>query len=482
MQTRDAVLQAEKEIDEAFASSTLVQLPYSQATWTLLSMNEDAYLKAIHTLTDERHLRVFADTRLNALTYPLRVCFERSHPGALRWEYISSDYEHAWKWLEAAEDYTQFSTIFPLWHRQRIDIAVDGNKLIITDRHDLNKTYEAYGRLFRNEAPDEPPTIQAGDAVVQALLENSTVRADSFQVNFNPPLVARLVAYMTPYIASRHTLPADWQFATFSLDQYRKILLTLQALMFGWHTVRTIAADNGMPGLGYASSVWVVGKDALIARLARYTGVDRATVTRIVELITFGSSEIRTPDVALQPLIELKSGLYAVDPFILLNSNIERNLCVLLNQIPSERDAYSRLSNQKEAATRAEIIGFLAAYGFEFRSGNVQGTDLDLAIIDHANKCCISLELKWFIEPAEIREVEQRTAELAYGVTQAKKIQALFDARDSHLTENVLRVTPDYKMLCAVGSVNWIGFGDVQDTQVPIIKVGHLLRSIQETR
>jgi hypothetical protein len=473
---------AEKGIDSAFASSPLVQLDYALAVWTLLAVNEDAYFKAIHTLQREEHLQTFADARLNAMTYPLRVCLRSCNVEAnpLRQEYISSNYQHAWEWLEAAEDYCQFCTIFPLWHRGRVDISISGTTLLIDDAHNSDKSYEAYNRLVHKEAREQAPVASPASDILDLILAHSTIKQDYFRVNFNPPLVAKLVAFLAPHMATRHTLPSDWHFSSFSLEQYRKVLLTLQAMMFAWHTVRTVAANNGMPGLGYRSSVWVVPKDELLARLIRYTGVDRVVVARIIDLITFGSNQVRSPDISIQPLIDLKNSSYAVDPFVLLNINVERNLCVLLNQIPTEKAAYSRLSNDKEEATKKEIKQFLAGCGFEFRSGQVEGTNLDLAVIDYTDKACLCLELKWFIEPAEIREIEQRTEELAQGVSQARKIKALFERGDSHLIHHILGVTADYNHLCAVGSANWIGFSDVQDSDIPIIKVWHLLHRIKQ--
>jgi len=112
--------------------------------------------------------------------------------------------------------------------------------------------------------------------------------------------------------------------------------------------------------------------------------------------------------------------------------------------------------------------------------GQVEGTDLDLAIIDRTARVCLCLELKWFIEPAEIREIEQRTEELATGVEQANKIRALFDRGDEHLAQDILGIDLDYQFLTAVASRNWIGLGDVQDTNVPIIKVWQLLGRMKE--
>lgn len=105
-----------------------------------------------------------------------------------------------------------------------------------------------------------------------------------------------------------------------------------------------------------------------------------------------------------------------------------------------------------------------------------------MAIIDHTNKVCICLELKWFVEPAEIREIIERTEELAQGVRQAKRIAALFASGNEHLLKERLLIDSDYRFLTAVGSMNWIGHSDVQDPSIPIIKAWHLVEHIKNQK
>jgi hypothetical protein len=480
MDSRQEIEQAEKEIDDAFASSPLAHLDYSQAVWTLLSFNEDNLLKAIFTLEDEK-LRSFVDARLFQLTYPLRVCLTRckSSGAPLRRQLNDANYHASLEWLTLASHYCQFFSMFSLWHRGRIHISISGNRLIAHNQPKAGRRYEAYNILIHKEGrPEASPT--GFDELDQELLAHMTIRRSHFRVDFKPPLVARLVSCLLPAMTTRFKLPANWEFRAFNLEQYRTVMLTLRALMLGWQRARVLSTQRGVEHLGYNSSVWVIRKDELVKRLVRYTAVQRDAVDRIIDYITFGSNQIRHPDIALQPVIDLKNGSYALAPFVFLFNDIERNLCALLNQIPFERELYSRLSNDKETVTKNEIEQFLLPYDFEFRTGEVQGTNVDLAIIDRAKKVCLCLELKWFIEPAEIREIEQRGQELAQGVIQAKKIQSLFERGDANLITNVLRIDASYTFLCAVASVNWIGFEGVQDSQVPIIKVWHLMHYFKE--
>jgi len=166
--------------------------------------------------------------------------------------------------------------------------------------------------------------------------------------------------------------------------------------------------------------------------------------------------------------------------YVWLNSDAERNLCVLINQIPSERKLYSELVDMKEEILRSEIKGKVELLGYEVVNGKVTNTDVDLAILDHMSKICLCVELKWFIEPAEVREVLERSEEIKKGISQAKKIMNLFENEDAKLCKELLRIDKGYKLFAIVGSRTFIGEGKAQDGTVPVVKVGHLLENLEE--
>lgn len=482
---RDALLartvtEAEEEIDRSFASNALKNEGYAQAVWTLLSMNEDYFVKVMHQQPEDAD--IFTDIHMNALTYPLRVCHGECpvESKKLVKKLIDEHYKLAWDWIELAiNGYFNFHSLFPLWYRGKLELAVEEKRLIVkTPRQD--KAYEAYNRLVPKDAKPERSLERPAPDFFRVVALKTTARSDWFRVNFDPQLVAELVALLTPVVSHHHSLPDGWTFGDFTLGQFKTVMITVQAMMTGWFTARYDLAAAGMPGMGYTSSVWVVPKDELAARLRRYTGVEGAALTKVLELLTFGSSGIRNPDIATQPLVDLRNGSYALSPFVWMGINAERNFCALLNQIPEQRKVYSRLINEKETLLREEIEDFLAPLGLDARHGELGGTDLDLAIVDRKDRCCLCLELKWFIEPAEIREIEERTEELKNGIVQAKKLRALYERRDDRLLRDVLGIEPDYLFSAAVASHNWIGHAEAQDNDIPIIKVWHLLHHIRD--
>lgn len=280
-------------------------------------------------------------------------------------------------------------------------------------------------------------------------------------------------------IAGRHQLPEIWEFDGFSLQQFKKVFLTLQGMLFAWNEAKKGLADQLLNG-GYKSYVWVVSKKELGKRLTQYTSVPKKVVNIILDLLTFGNHGIRMPDIALQPIIDLKNGFYALSPFVWMATDAERNLCVLINKIPAQRAIYSRLTNEKETRLITEITKFLGKMNLEFQEAKLPNTDVDLAIIDREQKACLCLELKWFIEPAEIRETTERSEELKTGVVQAKKIKDSFESDKTDSIKEKLQIDSSYKFLAVVASQNWIGHLEVQDDDVPIIKIWHLMEKIIE--
>jgi hypothetical protein len=481
MSDQESIRDAEAAVDESFVDCDLTKSGFAQSAWTILSVNEDAHLKALSQLPS-KDLPVFADIRLNALTYPMRVCAQRCRKGEkLDRRLIDADYTHAHDWLDIAEHYSQFCTIFPMWHRKQIGLSVEGTRLVVEQPVLRSRQYEAYNRIILNEARSHAEIPLVPDVVERQLVRATARDSDSFCIAFNPGLVASLVAWMGPYVRSHYSLPKHWSFLGFTLADFRSLHTVVVAMLLAWHNTRTHLASKGMPGMGYCSSVWVVAKDELIARLTRYSRVERAKVVVILDLLTFGNHNVREPDIATQPLVDLTNGFYALAPFVWLHSSAERNLCVLLNHIPEQRDLYARLTDEKEHTTRREIEAYLAPLGYSFANGNVGSTDVDLAVIDHREKCCLCLELKWFIEPAEAREIRERTMELNKGIQQAKVLKTLFGRADKRLVEDLLKISTDYEFVAAVASQNWIGLDNAQDEEVAVIKVWHIIRQIAET-
>jgi hypothetical protein len=477
------IVNAESEIDAEFLNNPMIELEYGQAIWTLLSTLEDRYLKitAIDPVSNEK-LHAYIDTLINSIAHPARALFRRrseSNYKVVR-EFIDDHYQWSQDWIDASIVYNAFNLIFPLWHKKKINLNVVDNYIDTGDLEiESNKYgYEAYNRIVRKDG-NQQETYFDVDAVIGLVIKNTSVVGERFILNFNPKLVSLLVKTYNLSLGERHVLPRDWKIGEVSFDDFKIVFTTIQAMLYGWFIARVNVAGGGLLGLGYSSAVWIVSPEELVARLSRYTAIDKNKISIILDYLKFANHNIRDPDIAVQPLLELSSKELALSPALWINTNAERNFCTLLNKIPSEREAYLKLTLNKEEILYQELKSVLEHLGYDVTRGRLSSTDVDISIIDRKNKICVCIELKWFIEPAEIRETIERSLELEKGVRQSSLILSLLRSEDKQLF-NLLEVDNSYRVSSFVGARNWIGYSDIQNEEIPIIKIWHFIRMIIE--
>ena len=314
---------------------------------------------------------------------------------------------------------------------------------------------------------------------VNAIRHSLRIIDNRFYYKLNPRMVSETMAFLKPAFDTVFSLPSEWQFSRYSLGDFRKVFEAISAIASIHLTARQLAIELGCPALGYADSIYVPTCDELLRRIVRYSGVPDAKVLSIFDDLTYGNKGIKHPDPALQPLIKLNSESYAIAPHLWLGSAAERNLTVLLNRLPSEKVIYAKLVNEKENLMQQRLTNALADEDFRFISGNVPNLpDIDLAIIRDSEKACLLLELKWFIEPAIVGEIIDKSKEIEKGISQLLQLKRAFAENSKPLLEK-LEIDSDYKLEGIVVSDNWIGHAKVQSPEIPIIQIDHLIAKLK---
>ena len=163
-------------------------------------------------------------------------------------------------------------------------------------------------------------------------------------------------------------------------------------------------------------------------------------------------------------------------------SSAERNFTALLNRMQNQNQKiYAEFTNQKEDFMKERFTTGLCDKDFKFIPGNITNlTDVDLAIVNHSEKSCLLLELKWFIAPTTARERINRSKEIKKGICQILKLKQAFMENYGPLLER-LNIDSNYKLEGAVVSENWIGYGNVQNPEVPVIRANHLIEKLKTT-
>jgi hypothetical protein len=471
----------EREIDSEYLKNPLTSMGFSDGVFYYLAFCEDMLLKALeHDKIDTAQgMSCFMDDHLNRMKTPLRWLW-RSCPSSrytpLR--YSDDHYQAGWDLEKLGREYDVFEIAYTYARAGVVKLELKGDLIIAVSSHRDGLRIEAYDRLLSAAPQDIGPDFSVWRDKVESEVKVSGAR---FKYKITPAIVEHGLHALEPMLLRRSSLPHTWSLPNYTLGDFRKTISVLRVLAVMHYLSRAQAARMGCKGVGYDQSILIMEKTELSNRLRRYTGLADRVIKAIVCDLTYGGQGIRNPDPAIQPLIPLGTDHIAACPSIFISMNPERNFTVLLNRLPEEKEAYSRLSTEREHIFRQEIIQQLQGPSFRFWHGRIPGRselpDIDLCIIDEDEHTCLVLELKAFIQPAEPREVLEKSQEIARGVTQITLLRDNIQNNPPILTDTIgIRATcrPFY----AVATESFIGTPEVQSDSVPIVQAGHFVRRL----
>ena len=362
-----------------------------------------------------------------------------------------------------------------------LDLELQGSTIQPTGDFFASIEYEAYNILVDAHEPEEAQfDLNPDDFPATAILDSVRVQGDRFRYELNPKMVADMKKYLQPLFDRMFLLPSEWQFRCYALGDFQKVFETVCAIAHVHWAAHIIAVNQGVTHKGYLDSIYVLTYGKLIRCIARCSDMSPITVKNVLDDLTYGGSDIKKPIPALQPLIKLNSRSYAIVPHIWICSSAERNFTTLLNRLPDQK-IYEKFTNEKEGLMKERFTTGLCDKDFKFISVNITNlTDIDLAIVNHSEKACLLLELKWFIAPTTARERINRSKEIKKGICQILKLKQAFAENYKPLLEN-LNIDSSYSFEGVVVSQNWIGYGNVQNPEVPVIRANHLMEKLKTT-
>ena len=495
----------ETEVDNYYKSNPLMNLPFATAAWYFLAYAEEYMLQEqferVKTqsvidenmsprlivrprqLTSQENARI-SDNFVNAPKYPMswlhRDC---EQGGQVPSVYNDGFYKASWDLFQLGQKYRAFVSAFTCGSRGLIGLELQGSTIQPTENLFTGMEYEAYDRLVKlHESQGTLSSVNFDNLPMDALAHSLKIHGDRFTYELNPRMVSDTIkAFVRPRLDGAFSLPSEWELSRYTLGDFRKVFEAISAMAYIHTTARKMAANRQCLGMGYIDSIYMRPFDDLLRQVVRYSGVSDSKVRSIFDDLSYGNRNISDRDPALQPLIKLDSEVYAIMPHLWLCSSPERNLTVLLNRLPSEKKIYSKLVDEKEELMRERFTSCLSDKDFRFIFGSVQGLpDVDLAIIKDSEKTCLLLELKWFIHPAEIREVIEKSEEIEKGISQLRKLKDAFVNNHAPLLKK-LGIDSSYRLEGVVVSENCVGHPKVQSPEVPVIQADHLIAKLRAT-
>ncbi|RKU24923.1 hypothetical protein C6499_15895 [Candidatus Poribacteria bacterium] len=477
----------EKEIDNHYKSNPLVELPFATAAWSLLAFAEFESLKQVSNVSTSQELETQSDNFINELKEPMFWLFRACEQGGqIPSAYDDDVFQASWDLFKLGKKYQWFEAAYTYASNGLIKLELEGSTIQPAKEFFKGMEYQAYGRLIKAHQTDEGISLINVDDfhLVREAISSSVkvVEGNRFSYKMNPRMVSDVIKTMSPGYDMAFSLPPEWRFSRYSLGDFRKVFEAILAIASIHFRAWRIAIEKECDNMGYLDCIYVPTCNELLRRVARYSGVPDAKVLSIFDDLTYGNRGILHPDPALQPLIKLNSNHYAIMPSLWMSLSPERNLTVILNRIPSEREIYAELVGEQEELMKRRFTTDLSTEGFQFIEGNVSSDlpDIDLAIIRDSEKACLLLELKWFIGPAEFREVIDKSKAIKKGVCQSLKFKQAFAASHEPLLAK-LGIDTDYRLETVVVSQNWIGYANVQNLEVPVILADHLIAKLKAT-
>ncbi len=487
MPVSPALRKVEQEVDKVHEQNLLMKLPFAQAAWHFMSYCEDFSVfpllkgEILSPLEGSAH----TDMVINHYKMPFQWMWEKCQPGGDILRKCDEDPYKAAKDLSTlAFAYTAFESAFTMASREEMELELIDDTVSVKHGKPDKHPYEVYDQLFQASESDEnasaSPSLEKLEVEVAARI---VVDGDFFSYNLNPALVRCAREALDPITSAAFHLPPTWSVAGFELGEFKKVAACLTAIAAIHSIARKLAMAAKCGSLGYCSSILLMTPSELLARLVRYSGVAEGKVRQIISLLQFGSNGIRKPDPALQPLIRLNEDTIALLPTLLLGSAMERNLVTQINKMPGFREEYLKLVGEKESLMREIIKAEIKIPGLRYFDGRLlpdpKLPDVDLAIICEASKEILIAELKWFLNPAEVREVLERSEEIAKGIRQLKQLKAAIEANPAAVGQT-LGISEHFKFSYAVLSDCFIGTAKTQCEGFPVLRSKHFIKALNE--
>jgi hypothetical protein len=244
------IREIEREFDNAYLANPFLSVSRPTATWSLLSVFEDAIAKPVlrGDPPDLQKSSLRENLLINALKHPLlwlRECPE----GRLEARYTDQMYKDAYELLILGGRYDAVETVFIFASRGHSNLTLEGRKVVpvpLVEADDAR--YYAYNRFIAAGDDIPPPSKEFLDTFA-SIAERVTVTSEGFRLKLDPKFVKGAMSSYAPTLDQRFHLPEDWRTTRYSFGDLKRIYLVLSALALIQFQGRLIAVGQGAPSV-----------------------------------------------------------------------------------------------------------------------------------------------------------------------------------------------------------------------------------------
>lgn len=354
--------------------------------------------------------------------------------------------------------------------RKRFDATVQGKTVTFNLAEDQNQS--AWSDILREAMHHSLQSVMPGTNFIKAASTfekfKKNVRVEDGWVTYSltKETLLPFINIASEQWNMTKTLPETWKFDSFTLDEYRKVWITITGFCY-LHFLSVYTIKDAF--LRIKNGTIVLPKKAFIDTMASLSGVDEATVEKIVNYIVFEPSK-RNVDIMYQPIVMLDNELIDIAPMLFIASQPERNLLAVVS---TRRDSeYSKEVNDLEELMIQDLENSvpqndsLKVVKHKQLGGRLP--DIDFGLCDMTSNSIMLCELKWFAAADSTKEICAREDDITHGCEQSEAVMAFAMKDKETFVKRVFNVEngAEFDLFCCVVAKHNIR---TQNKHVPVI-------------
>lgn len=247
------------------------------------------------------------------------------------------------------------------------------------------------------------------------------------------------------------TLPTDWEFELFSLEDYKKFWISVTALCY-IHFCSGLTITDSF--IRRNNGVIKKSRKLIIDYIEYDSKLDRKTIDNILNYLTFNPKK-KNVDIMYQPIVSMQNDMILISPNLFMGSNPERNLLSVVSTMNDKK--YFNNVNGLETVMVSELESAVS-YSCIAKHKKLREDlpDVDFAIYDEETNSALICEVKWFAAADSTKEVFAKEDEITHGCKQAEDISTYAMSDKKAFVKQVFQADTDeaVDILCCVVAKN----------------------------